>query len=217
MSSAFYPTGLTFTDIGALGQGSLPIISDPALPVELTTFSVEFRDGVAELSWKTHTEVNNYGFNVERKSSTEKWEEIGFVQGHGNSNSIKNYKFEDHSIWGNCKYFYRLKQIDVDGKYEYSDVIEVSSTSTIQYLLRQNYPNPFNPTTSISYSIPIEGEVTLSIYDLLGSEIITLINKEQTQGNYEVEFDGSDLSSGIYFYKLQVGKFVEIKKMNLLK
>ena len=87
----------------------------------------------------------------------------------------------------------------------------------ISYSLSQNYPNPFNPNTTIKYSLPKQSSVTLKVFDVLGGEVATLVNKEQPQGNYEVEFDGMDLTSGIYFYQLIANDFVETKKMVLLK
>jgi hypothetical protein len=116
---------------------------------------------------------------------------------------------------------YRLKQIDFDGSFEYSDIVKVETEITLKYELTQNYPNPFNPSTTIKYSVPSSKfvqhkTVYLTIYDILGREIKVLVNKTQKAGNYEVKFDASTISSGIYFYKLQVGSFSETKKMVLL-
>ncbi len=141
-------------------------ITSGALPVELTSFSAELRMGNVELSWTTATEVNNYGFEIERAIGSRQeatvWEKLAFVQGHGNSNSPKNYSFTDnlantlaHALNPNLNLLqYRLKQIDFDGKYEYSEVVEVNIETPARFALEQNYPNPFNPTTTIKYSIP---------------------------------------------------------------
>ncbi|MGB5895882.1 MAG: T9SS type A sorting domain-containing protein, partial [Ignavibacteriaceae bacterium] len=114
------------------------------------------------------------------------------------------------------KFSYRLKQIDNDGAYEYSDIIEVEFVPT-EFTLYQNYPNPFNPATKIKYSIPKESEVTVKVFDILGAEVITLLNEEKEAGVYEVDFNAQRLASGVYFYRLQAGSFIEAKKMVLMK
>jgi len=194
------------------------------LPVELVSFSAVVKGNEVILEWSTATEVDNYGFEVERKAplnlsegeTSGKWEKIGFVEGHGNSNSPKQYSFTDEKITAGT-YKYRLKQIDNDGKYEYSSVVSIDLNAPNQYALNQNYPNPFNPSTIISYTIPINGFVTLKVFDVLGQEIITLLNEEKPVGSYEVEFNTKGLPSGIYFYRLQAGNFIQTKKMVLMK
>ncbi len=216
------------------------------LPVELTTFTATERNNIVTLKWKTATEVNNYGFQVQRKKEKGKsdWEDIGFVEGHGNSNSPKEYSFKDENP-PSGEIQYRLKQIDIDGAFTYSNVVEVENNIPSKFELFQNYPNPFNPTTIISYSIPASvisspsgasGEksqgispptrrgrndntnVTLKVYDVLGCEVATLVNEKQAPGNYTVKLNARNLPSGIYFYSLNVGgKFVQTKKMLFLK
>ena len=162
-----------------------------ALPVELTTFSANLLDNKVELIWNTATEVNNYGFEIQRSAVSNQrseFEKIGFVDGHGNSNSPKYYSFTDKSIEASGKYSYRLKQVDIDGTFEYSDEVEVDLGLPKDYTLEQNYPNPFNPSTSISYSIPNDGNVTLSIYDVIGNEVAVLENGYKTAGNYSHNF-----------------------------
>jgi hypothetical protein len=141
---------------------------------------------------------------------------IGFVRGEGTTTNQKEYSYVDKDIIG-AKYFYRLKQIDYNGNYEYSDVIEIDAFSIDEYALEQNFPNPFNPSTKIKYSLPYSSLVTLKVFDALGNKIETLVNEEKPSGSYEVKFDASKLSSGIYFYKLQSGSFVETKKIILMK
>jgi hypothetical protein len=161
--------------------------------------------------------VNNYGFEIERNVETG-WENIGFVDGHGNSNSPKNYSFKDNNLsYGKIQY--RLKQIDNDGKFEYSEIVDVNIDLPLSFELSQNYPNPFNPTTKIGFRIPIgtSGIVSLKVYDILGREVATLVNEEKSAGIYEVEFNAESLSSGIYFYRLQTGNFVDTKKFTLMK
>ncbi len=143
------------------------------------------------LSWRTETEVNNYGFDVERAnhfqtSHTERWEKIGFVNGNGNSNSPKNYSFEDISLLP-AKYSYRLKQIDNDGQFEYSKTIEIDFNSPKKFELSQNYPNPFNPATTFRFSLPESGIVKLTLYNVLGEEVKTLVNGYKESGSSHIK------------------------------
>ena len=207
------------------------------LPVELVLFAANVKNNQVLLNWKTETEVDNYGFEIQRQVSsksasggtTGNWEIIGFVEGHGNSNSPKQYSFTDKNLIGGSSFKYRLKQIDTDGKFEYSDVIEVELIPT-EFILYQNYPNPFNPGTRIRYQLPQESKVIIKLYDILGSEVITLLNEQKEPGVYEVNFNASHLPSGTYFYRFQAedpstgstkGKaghsFIETKKMVLLR
>jgi hypothetical protein len=208
---------------------------DAALPVELRSFSAIVKGDKVELTWQTATEVNNYGFEVERSlvighQSLENWEVIGFVQGHGNSNSPKDYSFFDacpfgkNSPSGNLKY--RLKQIDTDGRYEYyGTMVEVSFSITsveekqlpTKYVLEQNYPNPFNPSTKISYSILNSENVLLKVYDVLGKEVKTLVDGYKNSGTYEIEFNAGELTSGFYIYTIISGNFSETRKMILMR
>ncbi len=213
---------LTTTIFAGIGEGQSQV---GPLPVELTSFSASLKgastgSATVVLNWTTATEVNNYGFEILRavgqKSFLSQWEKIGFVDGHGNSNSLKNYSFIDSNPV-NGKATYRLKQIDTDGKFEYSSIIEISNTLLKEYVLEQNYPNPFNPTTVISYSIPTASHVSVKVFDVLGNTITTLVNQTQEIGSYKVNFNANELSNGIYFYKIQSGGFTDIKKMLLLK
>ena len=192
------------------------------LPVELTAFTANINQNVINLKWNTATEVNNYGFEVERLQDSkiaglQNWAKIGFVKGNGNSNSPKGYTFTDNSNLSSGSYSYRLKQIDNDGQFEYSNSVEVSFTEPLEFSLKQNYPNPFNPSTTISYSLPEKAQVSLIVFDVLGREVANLVNKEQASGFYNVKFDASKLNSGIYFYKLTAGNFSEVKKLMLVK
>jgi len=200
------------------------------LPVELTAFTANVFDGKVNLRWATATEVDNYGFEVQRSAFSNQrsanWENIGFVEGHGNSNSPKNYEFTDSELPNCDAVSYRLKQIDIDGAYEYSNEIEVTlETIPAKFELSQNYPNPFNPVTKIQYSIPavIAGEAkqsvnaTLKVYDIIGREVAVLVNEAKEAGIYEVEFDATKLSSGLYFYSLSAAGKTITKKMMLLR
>ncbi len=197
-------------------------INSGALPIELSTFTAADDNDNVELNWKTETEVNNYGFEIQRavinsvQNDTSNWKKIGFIKGTGNSNSPKKYSYTDQDISGGISFEYRLKQIDGDGKYKYSKVIEITLAPK-QFELYQNYPNPFNPTTKIKYSLASSSKVTLRIYNLLGQQIKQLVNENETAGHHEVTFDGSNLSSGIYFYRITAGQHTMSKKMILTK
>ncbi len=198
------------------------------LPVELTTFKAVQLENAVKLLWETATEINNYGFEIERKltdSELSEWETLGFIEGHGNSNSPKSYEFIDETAPADALE-YRLKQIDTDGKFEYySLTVKINNAVTeveennlpLEFALKQNYPNPFNPTTAINYQLPENSKVELKIFDLLGKEVATLVNREQAAGNYTVNYDASNLPSGMYIYKIVAGNFVESRKMMLIK
>ncbi len=191
-----------------------------ALPVELSSFSSSVSSMGVNLQWQTATELNNYGFEVERaevnNNSTPQFSKIGFVKGSGNSSSIKSYSYTDNNaLYGNFQY--RLKQIDNNGSFKYSQVIEVNNSDKPLSFRVQNYPNPFNPTTVINYSLPEASVVTLSIYNVLGEKVATLVNQKQEKGIYNVNFNGTNLASGMYIYELSTGKNVISKKMMLLK
>ena len=186
--------------------------TDPAnpLPVELSSFTAISKPDQIILKWETKTETNNYGFEIERKVS-DQWQKIGFINGNGNSNSPKEYSYADKNPIGGSKFQYRLKQIDNDGQFEYSDVVEVELVPT-EYALYQNYPNPFNPTTTIRYQLPKESKVVIKIYNILGSEVMELLNEQKEAGIYEVEFNANNLSSGTYIYKISADNFVQTKE-----
>ncbi len=209
-------------------NGGRLYLSDQPLPVELTSFSAKNNEDKVILNWETATEVNNYGFEVQRKNEKGKsWEEIGFIAGYGTSNIPHKYTFIDNNTYGGLKFNYRLKQIDIDGKFEYSGILTVVLTTPQKAELMQNSPNPFNPTTTIKYSIPNISassgvtqqlvDVSLKIYDILGREVAVLVNNKQTPGNYKVEFNGNDLPSGVYLYRLTVDNLIKLKKMILIK
>lgn len=195
------------------------------LPVELNSFTAEVNKKGILLNWTTETEVNNYGFEIEsapvglQKQDFEKnFTKIGFVAGSGNSNSPKKYSYLIEGVkYG--KYAYRLKQIDNDGKYEYSKAIEVNAGEIPNgFVLEQNYPNPFNPSTTIRFASSESSLARLVIYDVLGNEVAELLN-EQLEANkvYNIEFNSSNLASGVYYYRLITLNKNIVKKMLLLK
>ncbi len=212
--------------------------SETSFPVELIVFTATSVKSGVELYWQTATEVNNYGFEVHRRELFEnnlksEWEVLGFVAGHGNSNSPKSYEFIDENPQsGNLEY--RLKQIDTDGSFEfYGTTAGINNSVTAindeiqpdEFSLSQNYPNPFNPTTTINYSVPAsvksnagnESHILLKVYDVLGKEVATLVNASMQPGHYSAEFNGANLPSGMYFYKLSVNGYSETRKMTLIK
>ncbi|MCS7053395.1 MAG: M28 family peptidase [Ignavibacterium sp.] len=195
------------------------------VPVELTSFTASANNNNVVLNWSTATELNNKGFEIERASlrnslessqTLKNWEKIGFVEGNGTTSEIKEYSFTDKNL-NIGTHYYRLKQIDFDGSFVYSQEIKVDLTSPINYNLSQNYPNPFNPNTMIKFQIPVDAFVSIKVFDVLGNEVKTLVNEFKQAGFYEIEFDGSELSSGIYFYKLKTENFNDVKKMILIK
>lgn len=191
--------------------------SDGILPVELTSFTGSVSNNIVTLKWATATEVNNYGFDVERRvSNTENWQKIGFVAGNGNSNSQKDYSYVDKNLAGGSTFTYRLKQMDNDGAFTYSDAVEVTLVPD-KFELYQNYPNPFNPTTNIKFSLPEASRVVINIYNMLGEKVMELANGEFDSGYQEVNLNATGLSSGMYVYSLETQNFKAVKKMVLMK
>lgn len=220
INSIYYNNGLLYacTDNGIgifIGE----------LPVELTSFNASITQNKVQLDWVTATELNNNGFEVQRKLENADWITIGFVQGNGTTTKPTSYTYlDDVSEFNSYKIYYRLKQIDYNGNYEFSDEVEVI-TLPLEYSLSQNYPNPFNPTTKIKYEVPVNTNVTLEVFDVLGRLIKILVNENKSAGRYEVEFNASELSSGLYLYKIKAGDpltgsgqvFEQTRKMLLLK
>jgi hypothetical protein len=194
-----------------------------SLPVELSSFTVNEVGNSTIIKWSTATELNNSGFGIERSTDKTVWTKLAFVSGNGTSNSIKNYSFTDNTISTSGKYYYRLKQVDNDGRYKYSNEIEFNFSSPKTYFLENNYPNPFNPSTLIRYAIPFDSNVQLVVYNSLGQIVKELISGVQASGYQVVKFDATSFSSGIYFYSIKAasldGKnnFSSVKKMILIK
>jgi len=195
--------------------------ADFPLPVELASFSSSVNGRNVTLNWSTFSELNNSGFDIERinviSQKSDVWTKVGFINGHGTTNSMNHYSYNDRDL-NIGKYNYRLKQIDLNGSFEYYNLSnEVVIGVPEIYSLSQNYPNPFNPVTHLGFGISNPGFVSLKVYDILGNEIKTLVNEIKPAGYYEVEFKGSDLSSGIYYYSMEAGSFIETKRMIFLK
>ena len=190
------------------------------VPVELTSFAATTDNRNVTLNWSTATELNNSGFQVERSSGSA-YEVVGFVAGSGTTTEIRNYNFVDQNVNAGT-YSYRLKQVDFDGTFEYSNTIEVEVVGVKEFALGQNYPNPFNPSTTINFSLAVDSKVSLKIFDVLGQEVATLINGQMAAGSQKVSFDASSLNSGVYFYRIDASgidgqKFSSVKKMILTK
>ncbi|MBZ0198979.1 MAG: T9SS type A sorting domain-containing protein [Ignavibacteriaceae bacterium] len=201
--------------------GRITIQLNTPIPVELVSFAAAVNNNSVELNWQTATETNNSGFDIERKVNST-WQSIGFVKGLGTSTGTINYSFVDENpVAGNLRY--RLKQIDYNGEFTYSNTVDVNFITPIDFNLSQNYPNPFNPATSIDYALPVESNVAIEIYNTVGENLMTINNGVQATGTYKYTIDLSRLSSGIYFYKLSANStsdgtnFTSIKKMVLLK
>jgi hypothetical protein len=230
--------GITVTGGRLNVNNAVMEISTPIIPVELASFAASVLNDAVELSWMTATETNNQGFEIQRSSSStmpvQEWINAGYVSGFGTTTEPKSYSYIDSKLEAGS-YTYRLKQIDFDGSFVYSNAIEVEVTAPNKFSLEQNFPNPFNPGTKIKFTIPNsplslgEGQgVRLIVYDVMGNEIATLVNEELPAGEYEVEFNAvshsglpsggvRNLSSGVYFYQLTAGTFFEAKKMILAK
>ena len=195
------------------------------VPVELTSFTANALSGKIVLNWNTATETNNRGFEIERRiingDNEGSWSFVGFKQGSGTTTRPQQYSFtDDISNIRATAIAYRLKQVDFDGKSEYSDEVLVKDLVPVQYNLSQNFPNPFNPSTVIDYAIPENSFVSLKVYNSLGQEVSTLVNENRQAGQYHVNFDASGLPSGVYYYILRAGnnnEFVKTNKMILLK
>jgi hypothetical protein len=211
-SNTLTKPGLTGTEFALASSNIQPF------PVELSLFNAAQLNNGVRLTWRTETEVNNYGFEILRQTQDEdQWTSIGFVNGNGNSNSPKNYSFLDGLINTSGSIKYRLKQIDNDGQYEYSKEIIINLGTPATFSLSQNYPNPFNPNTKISYTLPLDSKVSLKVFDVLGNLVETLIDERKEAGYYEVNFNAKSLSSGVYFYSLSTDTFSQTKKMILMK
>ena len=218
---------ITSSSISSIGGPSTPtffvlanntVPGTNPLPVEMTSFSASSNRLTAELQWSTATEVNNFGFEIERKTSNDSWTKIGFVAGAGTSTSLHNYSYVDNTVDAGL-YQYRIKQIDKNGTFKYSSVMQVETGLAPKILsLGSNYPNPFNPSTSIEFSVPVDGRAALKVYNMLGQEVATLFDGVATAGKLmKVTFDASRLTSGVYFSRLESGGHALVTRMLLMK
>ncbi len=200
-----------------IGTLSLMANVEGIVPVELTSFTADWQNENVSLAWNTATELNNYGFGIEKKTENSAWHSIGFVAGNGTKQTPTSYTFTDPEISSTGKCFYRLKQIDNDGSFIYSSVVEITLAPSDGFVLEQNYPNPFNPTTKIRFSLPESSTLRLSIYNVVGEEVAVLAEGYYQAGHHELTFSSTNLPSGVYLYKLQYRGSVQMKKMLLLE
>jgi hypothetical protein len=189
------------------------------VPVELLAFTASVNNSEVQLLWSTASELNNQGFEIERAIDDENnFVTIAFVSAKGSTSEINYYSFSDKpDLNGVHNIYYRLKQIDFDGSFSYSDIVNVTYDVPSVFVLNQNFPNPFNPSTMITYFVPKESFVTIKVYDFLGREIKTLVNETLSTGSYDVIFDSSNLPSGTYFCTMISDNFSDTKKMIVLK
>jgi phosphatidylserine/phosphatidylglycerophosphate/cardiolipin synthase-like enzyme len=188
------------------------------VPVELTSFTASQTSGGILLNWTTATEINNLGFEVERSLDGINFYKTAFVKGAGTTTEVRNYSYIDNAgISERTTLYYRLRQVDYDGKFEYSSVVTVTFDRPETFELLQNYPNPFNPTTTITYQVAALSHVQLKVYDMTGQEVLTLTNEMKEPGTYHITFDAGSLSSGIYLYRLTTGSYNAVRKMSIIK
>jgi hypothetical protein len=212
---------IRYLRVGTHGRSAFETDLDYIIPVELTSFSATAINGNVELNWSTATELNNRGFEVERSKNDESFETITFVPGFGTTTEPKEYSFIDENISGFLKY--RLKQLDFNGDYEYSKIVEVHSLYNLSFELNQNYPNPFNPITNISYILPSESHVILTVFNSLGETVDILVDETQAEGKYDIVWNAEGYPSGVYFYSLEAvpvrgnQPFRDNRKMILIK
>jgi hypothetical protein len=208
--------GTLIGSTGFLGISGLSFFPG-IVPVELTSFTANANDnGNVELNWSTATEINNQMFEIERRKTEGQFTTIGYVEGYGTTTEPQEYSYIDNAVETGT-YFYRLKQIDFLGTYEYSDEIEVEVIAPSEFTLEQNYPNPFNPSTQITYQLAQNSNVVLKVYNLLGKEVAVLVDEHKEAGIHKVNFDASSLPSGVYLYKIETAGLIKTKKMMLMK
>lgn len=207
--------GGTFISFNGKWRPYLALFTNRILPVELTSFKGEIINNNVQLDWTTATENNSHRFVIEKNFNSE-WRPIGYVNASGNSTTPRSYRFIDE-ISDASSLTYRLKIVDFDGSYEYSSTISLNINHAFEYSLDQNYPNPFNPSTTIKFALPNDTKVVLEVFNFLGERVATLLNQEMTSGYHQVDFEGSNLSSGVYIYRLSAGEFSSVKKFTLLK
>ncbi len=216
-SVVMWSVGSTGGSSGYIGKAYMTRLPNPSIvPVELTQFSADLLNGNVLLNWTTATETNNEGFEIQRKANNLFFIPIGNINGHGTTTEPQYYSFTDKNLELGV-YTYRLKQVDFNGTFKYSKEIEVHVNAPSKFSLSQNYPNPFNPTTRIEYTIPKDGFVNLGIFNSLGQKIANLVNGNMKAGRYRATFNAGEFSSGVYYYRLESGSKIIVKKMIVLK
>ena len=209
----FFLPGSSWSGGGTICNGSLP--------VSLSSFTHTVNQRNVTLQWTTEWELNNAGFDIERRTKNGQWSKIAFVTGHGTTNEQKTYQYTDEKLKKGV-YEYRLKQTDYNGSYEYYDLqSDVTINPPGKFDISQNYPNPSNPNSKINFELPVDGRVAIKVYDITGREVKTLIDEFKPADYYTIEFDGTNLASGVYFYRIvaegEGQKFTRTLKMILVK
>lgn len=212
--------GAPFGIFVALSDGTVIELATGVVPVELSSFTASVNGKNVTLNWITASEVNNNGFEIQRKSTND-YTVVGFVEGNGTTTNIQNYSFTDKNLSAGT-YTYRLKQVDFDGTFEYSNEIEVEVSVPAEFSLEQNYPNPFNPSTVISFNLAVDSDVTLKVFNILGQEVASLLNTRISAGIQQINFNAAGLNSGVYFYQMEAkgidgSNFTSTRKMLLTK
>jgi hypothetical protein len=218
---------ITTADIHGNESAPTAQLAITPVPIQLASFGVSFGpDGSARLEWTTISEVNNFGFYIQRRAESEQnFMDLPniFIPGNGTTTVPRNYSFTDHTTWGG-KWWYRLKQVDLDGAVHFTHAVAVdagagkgSNMSPAEYALQQNYPNPFNPSTVIRYALPQKSDIQLAVFNTVGEQVAILVQGQREAGYHEVRVEASSLSSGVYFYRLRAGDIVQMKKMVVLK
>ena len=228
LTKAFAFVGGFGVDMNALGlQTKNNNLTNPVLPVELSSFLSNVNGREVNLNWETKTEVNTRQLEIDRTlvnttGSSTTWSSVGSLTAAGTSTTPKKYSYTDKNLQSG-KYQYRLKMVDNDGSFNYSSVEAAEVAIPKDFAVSQNYPNPFNPSTKIDYQVPVDAKVILEVYNITGQKVVELVNQEQSAGYYTVDFGASKLSSGVYIYRLAASdkatgnNFSSIKKMILLK
>lgn len=186
------------------------------VPVELTSFTASAKGRSVTLNWTTASEINNKGFYVEFAKKGSEFREALFIEGKGSTTEKNDYSAVIPNL-SNGRYEFRLRQVDFDGTITYSPVVEATILTTGSFVLDQNYPNPFNPSTTITFQLPEDADVSLKLYNVMGQEIKTVLNKRMTAGSHSIALDADDLSAGVYLYQLKAGSYTSTKKLTLVK
>ena len=207
--------------IGTHGRSMYVANLDQLVPVEQSSFTISLSNDGVSLNWRTESETNNLGFSVERKSGQLDFQEIGFVRGAGTTAVPQDYHFLDRGL-PSGDHYYRLKQVDYDGSSQYSQILHVRISAPAQDRLHQNYPNPFNASTTISYAVREKGPVRIGVFNTGGALVRMIVNQTKEAGSYRAAWDGkdsngNDVSSGVYFVRMNTLNYLNIKRMIIIK